>query len=110
MLDKGPPKETVEKLKKIALGHDQVEEVHIIRLRLSLGAYTGDFHILVNPELSIIEAHEIPDKIKLIDNNKFALIAQSGNKPDKQIDILDIKNHINTYCFFIDALGIYSII
>jgi cation diffusion facilitator family transporter len=64
LLDKGPPQEILDKLKKIVLGHDQVEEVHIIRLRLSLGAYTGDFHILVNPKLSIVEAHEISERIK----------------------------------------------
>ncbi len=64
LLDKGPPQEVVEKLKKTALKFEHVEEVHIIRLRLSLGAYTGDFHILVNPELSIIKAHEISEEVK----------------------------------------------
>lgn len=64
LLDKGPPQETIDKLKQVALSFEHVKEVHRIRLRLSLGSYTGDFHILVTPELSIIEAHEISEKVK----------------------------------------------
>jgi cation diffusion facilitator family transporter len=63
LLDKGPPKEIVEKLKEIAMIPKEVKEVHIIRLRSVLGIYTGDFHILVDPHLSIIEAHAISEKV-----------------------------------------------
>ena len=64
LLDKGPPEEIVEKLRKTALSPKEVHEVHIIRLRSVLGTYTGDFHILVDPELSILEAHDVSEKIK----------------------------------------------
>jgi divalent metal cation (Fe/Co/Zn/Cd) transporter len=63
LLDKGPPKEIVEKLEEIAMTPKEVKEVHIIRLRSVLGTYTGDFHILVDPHLSIIEAHAISEKV-----------------------------------------------
>ena len=64
LLDKGPPQEIIDKLIEKVLSFEHVEEVHIIRLRSVLGSYTGDFHILVNPKLTIIEAHEISEKVK----------------------------------------------
>ena len=64
LLDKSPSEEIKEKLKTIALSFPEVKEVHIIRLRMILGVCTGDFHILVDPELSILEAHEISERVK----------------------------------------------
>ncbi|MBY9000477.1 MAG: cation transporter [Candidatus Heimdallarchaeota archaeon] len=64
LLDKGAPEEVLEKLQKIALSHPEVKEVHIVRLRSISGVYTGDFHILVNPDLRISEGHEISEKVK----------------------------------------------
>lgn len=53
-----------------------------------------------------LEAHEIPDKIKLLNDNKIAYIPKTGDSPDIQMDIEEIRRVINTYCFFIDAIGI----
>jgi len=64
LLDKGPPQEIIEQLKMVSLSFKEVKEVHIIRLRTLLGKYTGDFHILVNPELSIKEAHAVSERVK----------------------------------------------
>ncbi|MCE7740844.1 MAG: cation transporter [Candidatus Heimdallarchaeota archaeon] len=64
LLDKGPSLEIVEELKSTALACPEIKEVHVIRLRSILGSYTGDFHILVDPELSILEAHEISERVK----------------------------------------------
>ena len=64
LLDRGPPEEIINKLKNIALSFEHVVEVHTVRLRLVLESYTGDFHILVDPELSIIEAHDISERVK----------------------------------------------
>ena len=63
LLDRGPSEEIVDKLKKIALKPEEVKEVHVIRLRSILGTYTGDFHILVDPKLSILEAHEVAEGV-----------------------------------------------
>ncbi|MHA1953954.1 MAG: cation diffusion facilitator family transporter [Candidatus Heimdallarchaeaceae archaeon] len=63
LLDRGPSEDIIEKLKKIALKPEEVKEVHIIRLRSVLGTFTGDFHILVDPKLSILEAHEISEGV-----------------------------------------------
>ena len=64
LLDRAPPEEIIERVKEIAMGNPAVKEVHIIRLRSILGTYTGDFHLLVDPNLSIAEAHEIAEETK----------------------------------------------
>jgi len=58
-------------------------------------------------EIRQLDAHEIPDKIQVSDNNKIAFIPHTGDDPDIQIDLEDIDRFINSYCFFIDALGLY---
>ena len=64
LVDKGPTEEVINELKDIAHSFSEVKEVHVIRLRSILGIYTGDFHILVDPELSILEAHDISERVK----------------------------------------------
>lgn len=53
-----------------------------------------------------LEAHEIPDKIKLSNDRKIAYIPKTGNNPDIEMDIDKIKRIIDTYSFFIDAIDI----
>ena len=50
-------------MKQIALSFEEVKEVHIIRLRSLFDNYTGDFHILVDSDLTIMEAHDISEKV-----------------------------------------------
>lgn len=64
LVDKGPSEDIINELKEIAHSFSEVREVHIIRLRSILGVFTGDFHILVDPDLSILEAHAISEKVK----------------------------------------------
>ena len=64
LVDKGPTEDIINELKEIAHSFSEVREVHIIRLRSILGVFTGDFHILVDPDLSILEAHAISEKVK----------------------------------------------
>lgn len=58
-------------------------------------------------EIRKLEAHEIPDKIKLSDDKKIGFIPQTGDVPDMRMDLDNIDKFINSYCFFIDALGLY---
>ena len=53
-----------------------------------------------------IEAHEIPDKIKLSNDKRIAYIPKTGPPPEIQMDIEEIRSILDTYCFFIDAIGI----
>ncbi|MHA1592044.1 MAG: cation diffusion facilitator family transporter [Candidatus Heimdallarchaeaceae archaeon] len=64
LLDRGAPQEVLDKLEEIALSHPEVKEVHIVRLRTILGLYTGDFHILVDPQMTVFEAHKVSEKVK----------------------------------------------
>lgn len=64
LMDKGPPEEIVKKVQEIALSVNGVKEVHLIRLRSILNVYTGDFHILVDPEISIREGHDIAEMVQ----------------------------------------------
>ncbi|MBA7524090.1 hypothetical protein ES705_16227 [subsurface metagenome] len=64
LIDKGPPEEIVKKVEEIALSVNGVKEVHLIRLRSILNVYTGDFHILVDPEISIREGHDIAEMVQ----------------------------------------------
>ena len=58
-------------------------------------------------EIRKLDAHEIPEKIQLSDDEKFAFIPQTGDVPDIEMDLEDVDKFINSYCFFIDALGLY---
>jgi hypothetical protein len=58
-------------------------------------------------EIRKLEAHEIPDKIKLSDDKKIAFISQTGDVPDIPLGLENVEKFINSYCFFIDALGLY---
>lgn len=58
-------------------------------------------------EFRKLEAHEIPDKIRLSGDKKIAFISQTGDVPDIQMDLESVSKFINSYCFFIDALGLY---
>lgn len=53
-----------------------------------------------------LEAHEIPDKIKLSNDKKTAYIPKTGASLEIQMNVEEIRSVINTYCFFIDAIGI----
>ncbi len=64
LLDKGAPQEVLDKLTETALSHPKVKEVHIVRLRTILGYYTGNFHILVDPQMTIFKAHEVSEEVK----------------------------------------------
>lgn len=64
LLDRAPPEEVVTRVKKIACSHPAVKEVHIVRLRSILGIYTGDFHLLLDPKMTLNEAHDIAEEVK----------------------------------------------
>jgi len=53
-----------------------------------------------------LEAHEIPDNIKISHDKEIAYIPQTGTRPELQMNIKEIKQVINTYCLFINAIGI----
>jgi len=62
--DQAAPPEFVENLRQNILSFDMVLDTHAIRTRY-LGNYLSvDFHILVNPNISVAEGHRIAGKVK----------------------------------------------
>ncbi len=64
LLDRAPSTKHIKKLKTIVMSFPEVGEVHVIRLRRVLGRYTGDFHLLLDPNLTILEGHKIAERVK----------------------------------------------
>lgn len=54
-----------------------------------------------------IEAHEIPDKIKISEDKRTIYIPRAGDVPDLVMNIDELNKMMTTYFFFIDALGLY---
>ena len=63
LVDKAPPKEELRAIHSLAMSVPGVKEVHLIRARLIQGGYMGDMHILVDPSLSVLEGHQISEKV-----------------------------------------------
>ncbi len=54
-----------------------------------------------------IEAHEIPDKIKISEDKRTIYIPRVGDVLDLVMNIDELNKMMTTYFFFIDALGLY---
>lgn len=64
MIDTGATQSTVEKLESIATSVQGVRSVHSLRTRY-LGSSIGvDLHIVVDPEITVVQGHEIGDEVE----------------------------------------------
>lgn len=64
MIDTGATQSTVAKLESIATGIEGVRSVHSLRTRY-LGSSIGvDLHIVVDPEITVVQGHEIGDEVE----------------------------------------------
>ena len=59
LADAGLEEERLEKIRRVIRSVDGVEEIHMLRTRLSAGQASADVHLLVNPRLSVSEGHMI---------------------------------------------------
>jgi len=64
LTDSLPSHEMLDKLISIALAVEGVEEAHRMRARRSGSAILADVHIIVNPSLTVKEAHEIAHEVE----------------------------------------------
>ncbi len=64
LTDQGLPKETLQKVAAVALENSQVRDVHAIRTRKHGDGIYVDLHALVDPHLTIEQAHDISGEIK----------------------------------------------
>lgn len=60
-----------EEIKKVAEGVDGVREIHCVRTRGTDAEVYVDLHLLVDPQMSVQNAHEIADKIEADIKQKF---------------------------------------
>jgi cation diffusion facilitator family transporter len=76
LVDKAPPEEVLVAIHSLAMEVSGVKEVHLIRARLIQGGYMGDLHILVDPSLSVLEGHQISEKVasRLKQEHKASMI------------------------------------
>lgn len=71
LIDAGLSKQEVDAIRKISLKHPEVKDVHKIRTRyLGCSDVSVDMHMLVDPEMSVDNSHDIAEQLKyeLIDN------------------------------------------
>ncbi|TFG25568.1 MAG: hypothetical protein EU529_00725 [Promethearchaeota archaeon] len=70
----------------------------------------ADFLLKIYANFNIfrrIEAHEIPDKIKISEDKKKTYIPRPGDVPDLEMNIDELSKIMTTYLLFIDALWLY---
>ncbi len=64
IIDTAPDSKVIDQIKQSALVIDGVLEVHDIRARYSGGQILSELHIVVNPEISVFDGHEISASVK----------------------------------------------
>ena len=64
LLDRALDKETVEKIKKIIESHKEVNGYHWLKTRTDGKVNFVEFHLVLQPNLYLIEAHRISDEIE----------------------------------------------
>lgn len=74
LLDIAPDKALQEKIVNRIGQIKDIKEYHYLRLRYIGNSLAGDCHILVEPEMKIIDAHEIAENLKTLMKKEFDLI------------------------------------
>ena len=84
LVDEAAPPEVAETIKRIALETDGVMLVHAVRTRFVGPAIQVDLHILVEPNISVQQGHDISENVQA------ALL-------DRLQDVADVVVHIEPY-------------
>lgn len=69
--DKAPDKEILDQIKDRALSVEGVRQVHDLRARYSGSQIFVELHIVVDPELSVREGHDIADTVERVLMEEF---------------------------------------
>ena len=64
VMDKEFPEEDRQKIKDLVLAHDEVVAMHDLRTRSSGTVSFIQFHIELNPEMTLVESHKISDEVE----------------------------------------------
>ena len=66
VMDKEFPEEDRQKIKDLVLAHDEVVAMHDLRTRSSGTVSFIQFHIELNPEMTLVESHKISDEVEAL--------------------------------------------
>ncbi len=64
LLDVSLPKEEVEKIKEIIMNHPKINDFHFLKTRQAGKVKFVEVHIVLRPDISLLEAHRIADEIE----------------------------------------------
>jgi len=64
LVDAGAPPEVVQRITETALAIDGVDRVHAVRTRFVGSALQVDLHVMVRPDMTVREGHDISEKVK----------------------------------------------
>ena len=76
LLDKSLPDDNVKKIEKLALGVPGVRDIHELKTRRSGIDVLIEAHILVDPDLTIVQAHEISSNVENVLESNFGYHTQ----------------------------------
>lgn len=65
LMDKAPPQELLDRIKRVAAGNPQVRDVRELRARVAGNRVLLDMAVGLDPTLSIQEAHEIAHRVSM---------------------------------------------
>ncbi len=65
LMDRELPDEERQRIRDIALTHEEVESLHDMRTRRSGPTSFIQFHLVMNAELTLLKAHEVSDEVEL---------------------------------------------
>jgi ferrous-iron efflux pump FieF len=71
LMDREFPEDERDLIKKIVLGHPEVRGMHDLRTRSSGVQPFVQFHLQLDPHLSLVRAHEIADEVEALIVNEF---------------------------------------
>jgi cation diffusion facilitator family transporter len=84
LTDAGADRKALEEMEQIAMAVPEVRATHALRSRRSGPGYLVDLHILVDPEMSVYDGHEVARAVR-------AALIQQGP------DVLDVLVHIEPH-------------
>ena len=94
LLDRALERETVDEIRKLIGGHPEVNSYHWLKTRTDGSNNFVEFHLVLQPNMFLIEAHrisdQIEDKIMLLDDKKCWIITPHYDPYDDE----DINNAI----------------
>jgi cation diffusion facilitator family transporter len=94
LLDRALEKETVDEIRELIGGHPEVNGYHWLKTRTDGTSNFVEFHLVLQPNLYLIEAHrisdQIEDKIMLLDDKKRWIITPHYDPYDDE----DINNAV----------------